>query len=133
MAVQRRDVAAVLKDDHISVSALDTAKQYFSVTGGSDLRTRRSGVVDAAMCTDRVENRVTPSRIEARADAREVQRSAEECFAYAATFRRVVARASRRVEKARRAKRFALVHELRRDDLAVAQFDAVAPKLLIDD
>src|SRR5262245_768829 len=133
MAVQRRDVAAVLNDDRIAVSALHTAKQNFSVTGCSDRCARRSRVVDAAVRTDRVENRVTPTRIEARADAREVQRSADECFAYTAAFRRVVARASRLVDEARRAKGLTLVHELCRDDLAVAQFDSVAPELLIND
>src|SRR5688572_7199408 len=120
MAVQSRDVAAVLNDDRIAVSALDTAKQNFSVAGGSDRCARWRGVVNASMCTDRVEHRVTPTRIEVRADACEVQRSADECFAYAAALRRVVPRAPRRVEKTRRAKRLALVHELCRDDLAVA-------------
>src|SRR6185436_6045548 len=99
----------------------------------ADLCSGGSCVVDAAMRADGVQHRVTPARIEARADAREVQRRAKELLANAAAFRRVIAGATGRVVEACRAKRLALVDELRRDDLAVAQFHAVAPEFLIDD
>ena len=73
------------------------------------------------------------ARVEVRADAREVERRADERFADAASFRRVVVGVAARIFVARSAVRFALVHELGCDDLAVAQLHAVAPDLFVDD
>src|SRR5688572_5085285 len=64
MPIQSRDVAAVLQDDRVAVAALGAAEQHLAVAGGADRCSGRSGIVDAAMRAHRVEDWVTPARIE---------------------------------------------------------------------
>src|SRR5215203_3037514 len=123
----------MLQDQRVSVAALYAAEENLAVACGSDRRASRRGIVHSAMRADRVENRMAATRIEIRADAREVQWSADESLSHAAPFRRVVAGPARLVAETRGAKRLALIHEFRCDDVAVAQFDSVAPELFVDD
>src|SRR5688572_9067540 len=133
MPVQRSDVAAMLQNDCVAVPALNAAEQNFAVARCADWSARRSGVVDAAMGPNRVQHRMASARVEIGAYASEVQRCANEGFANASAFRSVVPSATRAVAETCSAKRLALVHELRRDNLAVAQLHSVAPKLFVDD
>src|SRR5262249_20116716 len=63
----------------------------------------------------------------------EVQRRTNERLAETVPVRRVVAGATVRVAIPRGSIRLPLVHELGRDDLAIAEFDAVPPDLLVED
>src|SRR4029078_9648990 len=88
--------------------------------------------VAALMCADGVQDRVASARIEVRADPREVQWRSDERLAEAVAVRGVVVGAPVRVAISSRSICLALVHELGRDDLAVAQLDAVPPDLLVE-
>src|SRR5690349_946142 len=68
VSVLRRDVAAMLENDRVAVTALRAAEQYFPVAGRADRGARRRRVVDTAMGTNRIEHGMATVRIEVRTD-----------------------------------------------------------------
>ena len=89
MRVQGRVLIAVSEDDRLPVSALAADEVHSAVSGGPDRRASRRGVVDAVVLSQLVQDGMV-AEPEARADAREVHRSAQERLAHARAFRGVV-------------------------------------------
>ena len=74
----------------IAVARFDAAKNDLAIAGGLDRRPSRCGIVDATVCANRVQYRMTAIRIEVRADAREINRRANESLADAVSVGREV-------------------------------------------
>src|SRR5262249_5693208 len=85
------------------------------------------------MGSNRVQQRVAAVRVEVRADAREVQRRTDESLSEASALRREVVAVPVAVAKTRCPVCLALINEFSRYDVAVAELDAVAPQLFVDD
>ncbi len=119
MRVKRRDVAPVLQDDGVTVTVLLAAKDDLAVTGRLDRCAARCSVVDAPVCANGIEDRVSPARIETRANAGEIDRCAHECLAYAQSVWCVVIRSTVLVDVTNGLEGTAIVDEFRSYDLAI--------------
>ncbi len=64
MCIKRRDIAAMLHDYRVAVAVFSAAKDNFSVAGRLDRCASGRRVVDTAVCTNRIENRMLSSWIE---------------------------------------------------------------------
>ena len=62
--IQRRDVATVLQDDGFAVAILDAAINDLAVAGGVNRRSTRRCIVNTPMGANRIQDRMTASRIE---------------------------------------------------------------------
>src|SRR5215469_1514640 len=112
MPVERDDAAGVLDLDAVAVTTPPAGEENAPITGCMYRRPDRSGVVDALVGADEVEDRVVARRVEARAHARELHRCPQEGLVEAAPVRGVVARVSFGVAVAHGPKLAPLVHEL---------------------
>src|SRR5690606_11297 len=59
VCVQGAIAVAVLDDHGVAVTAFATSFKHAAITGGLDRRTARRGIVDALVCADLVQNRVS--------------------------------------------------------------------------
>ena len=133
VGVQRRNVPAVLQDNRVAVAALASAEDDLAVAGRLDRRTGRCAVIDALVRQHSLVHRMHASWIEARGYARtDSDRRTQERFLYIETVGCEIADFAIGIFETHRLVAAVVVDELRRHDVAVADFLAVLPDFLVD-
>ena len=102
-----------------------------AITCSLDRRSARCRIVYAAMCANRIQDRMAATRIEIRTDASEINGRPNECLANAVAVGCEVIRKTAGVDKANRAMCAAIVIEFGDNDFAICHVLAVLPDFLV--
>ena len=133
MAVHRSDLIDVLEFNDLAVAALVADEAHATAAGCTHGCADRSGVIDTAVRSDPIEDRVTTIKIEARTDAGEFERCTQEGLAQTFAVGREVGGLSTIGLKAYCPIRLTLIHEFHGENVAFAQGFAILADLLVGD
>src|SRR5690606_33651353 len=132
VAVERLVLAAVLNDHRIAVTTAAACQDDLAVAGSLDRRAPGSGVVHTLVRTDLVQDRMAAAVGEARADAGEVHRGANEGFAHGRGITAQVAGRTLLVDVADSCEGLATVGEARGENFPAAYLLAIDHFLFVD-
>ncbi|MNZ91211.1 hypothetical protein D3C78_1101860 [compost metagenome] len=132
MPVEGLVAVAVLDDNGVAVATTTSGEQYLAITGSLDWRAPWCGVVDTLMGADLVQDRVLAAGREARTDAGEINRGADESLAHAVAVGGVIIGIALLVGVANGAVGLAAIGKAGREDIAVANHFVAHDLLFVD-